>query len=244
MRTALAAVLVCLSWSAHADGDISKVNGAIRVEAGRTVGEVSSVNGSVRLEEGVTANDIDTVNGSIHIGARSSVGEIDTVNGSITVGEDVKARAIESVNGGVRIGASSEVAGDATCVNGAISLGRGSRVDGNVENVNGSITLEEARVRGRLKTTNGVITVGAKSVVNGGILVEKPSFSFFNRNSRKPKIVIGPEAVVEGTLDFEREVELYVSDTAQIGRVKGANPILFSGDDPSHGTRTDDKVER
>src|SRR5690606_41087980 len=101
----------------------------------------------------------------------------------------------------------------------------GSSVDGNAETVNGAITLDRARVGGRLKTTNGNITVGAKSHVARGMLVKKPSFSFFNRNSRKPRIVIGPEAIVEGTLEFERRSELYVSDAGPVGTVQGGRPI-------------------
>jgi DUF4097 and DUF4098 domain-containing protein YvlB len=218
---------------AHADNDVSKVNGAIRIEAGQTVGEVSSVNGSVRLEEGVTAGDVDTVNGSIHVGARSSVGVVDTVNGGVTLEESVKAKALESVNGSLRVGASSEVDGDASCVNCAITLSRQSSVRGHVETVNGSISLEEARVGGGLETVNGNIDVGARSHVSGGIVVKKNrNFGFFNSNKRKPKITIGPGAVVEGTLTFEREVELYVSDTAKIGKVEGATPIKFSGERP------------
>jgi hypothetical protein len=44
--------------------------------------------------------------------------------------------------------------------------------------------------------------------------------------------VIGPGAVVKGELRFEREVRLYVSDTATIGNVVGATPVKFSGDRP------------
>jgi len=94
------------------------------------------------------------------------------------------------------------------------------------------MTLEGARVDGRLKTVNGNITVGADSRVGGGILVEKPGFSLFGGNRNTPKIVIGPNAVVDGTLEFEREVELYVSNSAKIGQVKGAKPVMFSGAQP------------
>jgi hypothetical protein len=38
--------------------------------------------------------------------------------------------------------------------------------------------------------------------------------------------------VVDGTLEFEREVELYVSETATIGEVKGATAVRYSGDEP------------
>lgn len=233
MKKLIAGALICLSWVAHAGNDVSKVNGAIRIDAGQTVGEIDTVNGSIRLEEGVTADDIDTVNGSVHVGAHSRVGKIDTVNGGVTLEESVVAKAVESVNGGLRFGVGSEIAGAASCVNGSISLERASSVKGNVENVNGSISLDEARVGGRLKTVNGDITVGARSHVSGGILVEKPrNFGFGTSNRRKPKIIIGPEAVVDGTLTFKREVELYVSETAKIGRVEGATPVKFSGDRP------------
>ena len=49
---------------------------------------------------------------------------------------------------------------------------------------------------------------------------------------RPPHVVIGPHAVVQGTLEFRREVVLEVSDSAQIGPVKGATPITFHGDTP------------
>ena len=87
-----------------------------------------------------------------------------------------------------------------------------------------------------LRPADGVsvrdIEVGADSRVDHGILVEK-SNSWFNFGSNQPpRVVIGPRAVVQGTLVFEREVELYVSDTARIGEVKGATPIKFSGENP------------
>ena len=39
-----------------------------------------------------------------------------------------------------------------------------------------------------------------------------------------------PGAVVQGDLRFEREVTLYVSDKATIGRVSGATAIIFAGE--------------
>ena len=58
-------------------------------------------------------------------------------------------------------------------------------------------------------------------VQRGGILVEKPHGVHFGRQ-RTPRIVIGPEATVQGTLRFDREVELFVHPTAKIGTVVGA----------------------
>jgi hypothetical protein len=68
------------------------------------------------------------------------------------------------------------------------------------------------------------------SRVEGGIRVEKPSGFSFNNN--EPVIIIGPGAVVQGELRFERKVTLYVSDKATVGTVIGATPIRFSGESP------------
>ena len=94
--------------------------------------------------------------------------------------------------------------------------------------------LDNAHVAGGIETVGGDITIGADSHVEGGILVDKPGGWFnFNSNSRLPRVVIGPHAVVQGTLEFRREVVLQVSDSAQIGPVKGATPVKFSGDAPT-----------
>jgi DUF4097 and DUF4098 domain-containing protein YvlB len=242
MKYLVIALLIGLAtWSARADNDVSKVNGAVRVEAGQTVGDVSSVNGSVRVEDGVTAQDVETVNGSIHIGERSRVRSIETVNGGISVGDGTHAQSVESVNGTIKLGRQVQVAGDMTTVNGSTSAAQGAEVRGNVETVNGRIELDAARVGGQLRTRNGDVTVGANSHVSGDLVVEKVNRGWFNSNKRNPKIVIGPNAIVEGTLRFHREVDLYVSNTAKIGKVEGATPRRFSGSEPNEA---DMQVER
>jgi len=60
--------------------------------------------------------------------------------------------------------------------------------------------------------------------------VRKPNFSVSLTASRKPRVIIGPNAVVEGPLLFEREVVLYVHRTARVGPVTGAEPIPFDTD--------------
>ena len=104
-------------------------------------------------------------------------------------------------------------------------------VGGRVENVNGRIALDAAHVGGGISTVSGDIEIGADSRVEGGLLVDKPS-GWFNWKDRKPRVVIGPRAVVDGTLEFRREVELYVSDSARIGTVSGATAQPFAGDHP------------
>jgi hypothetical protein len=211
----LALALLAACGTAFAQKDISKVNGAIETAPGQTYGELDTVNGGIRIRAGATVDSAETVNGGIRVEDRVQVGALETVNGGIRIGESVQVgRSVETVNGG-------------------ITIDRGSRVEGKVETVNGGIVLTEAEVGGGLETVGGDITVGADSVVRGGIAVRKPRGSWFSFNvSRDPRIVIGPRAVVEGGLVFDREVELFVHDTAKVGAITGATPKPFSGDRP------------
>jgi hypothetical protein len=70
-------------------------------------------------------------------------------------------------------------------------------------------------------------------VVEGGLLVRKPRG--INFENRPPRVVIGPDAEVRGDLTFEREVRLFVHDTARVGRIEGATPQRFSGTVPPEG---------
>ena len=105
---------------------------------------------------------------------------------------------------------------------------------GGLKNVNGQITLKTAHVGGGLSTVGGDIDLSGESRVEGGILVQEPGGWFGGSSSRprKPRIVIGPGAVVQGNLRFEREVELYVSERATVGPITGATAIRFAGDRP------------
>lgn len=197
------------------DNDIDKVNGSVQVEAGQQVGDVS------------------TVNGAVHIAGGASVHEASTVNGKVELGDRAQATKLGTVNGAISLGGASRVSGEVSAVNGSIHLARGADVGGRVGNVNGAIALDGAHVAGGLGTVSGDLTVGADSRVEGGILVDKPTNGWFHWGSeRKPVIVIGPHAVVQGTLEFRREVVLKVSDSAQIGPVKGATVEKFSGATP------------
>lgn len=208
------ALALPFSHAALADEeDISKVNGTVQVEAGRHVGDASTVNGSVRL------------------GARAVVARASSVNGSVELGEGAQAQSVRSVNGAVTLQSQARITGKLSTTNGSIRLQNGSQVGGDVSNVNGRIALEAARVGGGLSTVSGDILVGADSTVDGGILVDKPS-GWFSSDARDPEVVIGPHAVVKGTLEFRRKVELHVSDSAQIGPVKGATVQKFSGAQP------------
>lgn len=221
MKHSISAVVLVLVLAlglggvAHAS-DLDKVNGDVHVASGQSVGDVSTVNGDVRVDD------------------KATIGKAETVNGSITIDTHATATSLETVNGSITLGAATRVSGTVTTVNGSINLDQGAEVAGRASNVNGGIHLRAAHVGGGLKTVGGDIDVGADSRVEGGILVDKPGgwFNFGSDRKRTPRIVIGPGAVVKGTLEFRRDVELYVSDRAQIGPVKGATPQKFSGDQP------------
>jgi DUF4097 and DUF4098 domain-containing protein YvlB len=195
--------------------------------------DISRVLGSVEIAAGSHSGDATTVNGSIELGARSVVKRAQTVNGSITVREQAAAQSLETVNGKVDLERGARVTGNVHLVNGSIALDQGADVGGRVSNVNGSIKLQGAHIGGGIETTAGDIEIGAGSHVEGGILVNKENGGWFHSGSwTTPRVVIGPEAVVQGSLVFDRDVKLYVSDRARIGSVKGATAVRFSGNSP------------
>jgi len=192
---------------------------------------VSGVNKNIRIQDGAQAKDVQTVNGGISIGSNASVGAVKSVNGKIEVDDNTRAQSIETVNGGVELDDGVQVEQGVKAVNGKIELGRGAAVGGDLQTANGSIELDHASVGGDLRTKNGDIDVGARSIVKGGIIMEKSERDHYD-SKRLPRVVIGPGAIVSGALRFEREVQLYVSDSAQIGSVTGAKAIKFSGEEP------------
>jgi DUF4097 and DUF4098 domain-containing protein YvlB len=207
-RLAFALALAC-ALPAFAADDISKVNGSVETTAGGSYGDLETVNGAVRVAEGVQARDASTV------------------NGSITVGDGARVDSLETVNGAIRLGRNVEVAGSIETVNGSVFVDHGGKVGGNVETVNGAIGLVQTEVAGNLETLNGDVTVGIGSHVRGGVTVERSRGWFQGTPKRKPRIVIGPDAVVDGPLVFAREVDLYVHRSARIGTVTGAEAVMF-----------------
>lgn len=193
--------------------------------------DIEKLNGSITAETGQQYGNLETVNGSITVQARSRADDIETVNGSIRVAEDVQAHSLGTVNGSIRAGTNTQLAQGAETVNGSVFFDRGSRLGGDLSTVNGAIGIVGTEIGGDVETVNGDITIGVGSRVRGHILVEKPSSNWMpiKLNKRKPRIVIGPNAVVEGPLRFEREVVLYVHESARIGTVTGATPVAYSG---------------
>jgi hypothetical protein len=194
--------------------------------------DIDKVNGTASVEPGQHAGDVHSVNGAVHIGDGAIVRSAGTVNGAVDLGNNAQATSLHTVNGSVSLGSGARVSGEVKSTNGSISLDSRADVAGGVANVNGSISLDRAHVGGGIETANGNITVGEGSRVEGGIVVDEVNPHGWNSFNRPPHIVIGPHAVVMGTLDFRREVQLDVSDTAQIGPVKGATVHTFHGASP------------
>ncbi|WP_425493509.1 hypothetical protein [Marilutibacter chinensis] len=210
----LALALALMPLAAGAQQSIDKVNGSITAEAGQQYGDLETVNGSIRIHENAQVRDAETVNGSIKVAASARTGDLSTVNGGIRLEEMV------TVDGGLET------------VNGGIFVGRQGKVSGNIETVNGAIGLVDADIDGDIETVTGDLTVGAGSYVRGGIHYEKPNTGWIDIKvkRRPPRVIIGPNAVVDGPLRFEREVTLYVHTTARTGPVTGATAISYDSD--------------
>ena len=210
----------------------TSVNEDIEVAPGDMPGGNSmTVNGDVNVAPGARAGErsFRTVNGEIRLGDGSEVSDCATVNGTVEVGEGVRSGDLETVNGNLRLGRDSQVEGHVKVVNGYVEVAPGARVVRNIETVNGRIELHGAQVGGDLRNVNGGMLVTAGSVVEGDLVVKDPGE---DRLGKRPRIVIGPDSKVVGRLIFERPVELFVHESAEIGTVEGAEAVRFTGDEP------------
>jgi len=150
--------------------------------------------------------------------------EIETITRDICLAPHSRAESLESLSGG-------------------ITLQRDAQVSGNVETDSGAVRIEGAHVGGRVSTTYGDIYIGPDSRIDGGIVVERRGLIGLSLgelrlgipvgNSTPPRVVIGARATVAGVLRFKREVVLLVSESATIGPVEGATPVMFAGEDSS-----------
>jgi DUF4097 and DUF4098 domain-containing protein YvlB len=233
--TSIVAGLLALSLFAPAHG--FNMNKSINVEAGSETGGQSTVNGSISVGDDATVNGgLETVNGTIKVDDNARIENAQTVNGSVRIGSGVSTRDVTSVNGSISVGPNSTVEGKVNVVNGKISLSNGSSVSHDVSNVNGEIDIDGAGIGGDLTTVSGDVTLSNGATLQGDLVVEKPHGRNWGLRDRKPRIIVGPGARVVGEIRLEREVELYISDTAEVGGVSGvmsmADAERFSGNRP------------
>lgn len=216
----------------------ASINKSIKIDAGSESDGATSVNGSITVGAGaVVSGTLKTVNGKIRVDEDAEIEDAATVNGSVTLYDNVKSHDLGTVNGSISVGAGAAVNGKIGAVNGRIKLEKGATVEQGVGNVNGSIELQGSEVGGDVTTVNGNVDLSDAAVIKGDLVVEKPSsWSFSDKKSRLPEVVIGPGSVVEGSIVLEREVKLFISETAQVGGVEGemsmSDAIRFSGEHP------------
>lgn len=213
------------------------MNKSINIEAGSESGGHSTLNGSISVgSDAIVNGGLETVNGTIRVDDNARIEDAETVNGSVRIGAGVTANDLSSVNGSISVGESSTIDGGISVVNGKINLGTGASVSADVSNVNGEIEIDGAGIGGDLTTVNGDVTLSNGSTLQGDLVVEKPRGGNWNSRGRKPRIIIGPGAQVLGEIRLEREVELFISDAAEVGGVGGVMSIddaeRFSGDRP------------
>ncbi len=235
-KTTFTIALLILLMAVPAMG--ATVNKSIKIEAGGEASGATSVNGSISVgEKAIVTGNVKTVNGTIRVDEGASIEKASTVNGGIRIAEGVECESLSTVNGSVKVAEKVAVDGAIEAVNGRITVDNGSTVSKGVSNVNGQIELAGAEVGGDLQTVNGDIDLEDGAVVRGDLVVEKSSgWGWGKSRSRKPRIVIGPGSRVQGAIILKREVELYISDTAEVGGVEGEmtmdDAVRFSGDRP------------
>ena len=237
VKSAFTVGLLILLMSVPVYGD--SVNKSIKIDAGSESDGASSVNGSITVGDGaVVTGSLSTVNGKVRVGDDAQIEDASTVNGSITVGDNVTADELETVNGSISVGEGGQIGGEIGAVNGSVTLEKGTVAADDVGNVNGSIILEGSEVGGNIETVSGNVNLSDASTVKGNIKVEKPSnwWPFGNKDQKMPKIVIGPGSTVGGSIIVEREVKLFISESAEVGGVEGVmsmdDAVRFEGEHP------------
>jgi len=96
----------------HTSTATSKVMGNIEVGAGERPGDVSTVNGSIRIRENAVVATAHTVNGGLSLADGADVaGQLRNVNGPIRVGAAHVGAGIDTVSGGIELGPDAQVDG-------------------------------------------------------------------------------------------------------------------------------------
>lgn len=109
----------------------------------------------------------------------------------------------------------------------------GTRVEGKVDTGSGDISLTDSVIGDDLVTSAGRVTLAGASVVEGDLIVRKPKcWGLCWGNDQPTRVVIGASASVVGDIRIEREAELWVHESARIGRVSGAQVKRYSGERP------------
>jgi DUF4097 and DUF4098 domain-containing protein YvlB len=236
--TLTVSLLAVLALTFAAPAHAHNVNKSVKIGAGNSSSGESSVNGSISVGAGaIVSGDLSTVNGRIRVDSDATVEDVSTVNGGLRIDSGSRTESLSTVNGAINVAENVTVDGEIEAVNGEIDLGKGSTVRRGISNVNGEIELRASSVGGDVSTVSGDVKLSDSAEVMGDIIVEKPSgWGWGKQKSRVPEIVIGPGSKVHGEIRVERVVELFISDSAEVGGVSGemsmADAVRFSGERP------------
>lgn len=209
------------------------VNADISIPAGAESGGAAVINGRIVVGGGARVDgELSTVNGPVEIGPDATVEDVNTVNGVVTLGSGARADSVQAVNGGVTLEEGARATGSLEIVQGDVRLAPGAEVAGDVGAVAGTIRLRDARIGGRVTTVTADVTLTGESVIGQGIRVESRTGS----GGGRPRIVVGPGSRVDGVLDFDGPADVYVSEAAEIGDVRGVvaagDVVRFRGSEP------------
>jgi len=193
--------------------------------------DYDTVNGSIKVGHNASVGDLSTVNGSVKVASSSKVGTAETVNGSIVFDEDVSAKSAATVNGSIKLGANCLVEEDVETVNGSITANSSCEIGGDFESVNGKLKAINTEIHGNVEIVNGSVVLLDGTIVHDDIIIKKNK-GFFNKNKKKPVVVLGKNVEVKGDLEFGRTVKLYVHDSVEVDDdIENAEVTKFSGDE-------------
>jgi predicted acyltransferase (DUF342 family) len=210
---------------AFAQQDLSKISDNVQTQAGQKYGELSTVSGNIHVASNVEARKVSSVSGNITIDAGAKIGKATSTSGDLKIADNSTTGKLESVSGNLTVGRNVVVDGGLTTVSSNIFVDHGGKIGGDITSVSGDIGLVQTEVDGDITFVSSDVTVGIGSHVKGRLHLKKPLYS---KTPRPPRVVIGPNAVVDGPLDFELPVKLYVHSTAKTGKITGATAIPFS----------------
>jgi predicted acyltransferase (DUF342 family) len=228
--------------------DISTVNGSIGLKPRAEARRLSSVNGDIATGEGSRIASAESKNGSIRLGPSTRVGGfVRTLNGSIRLAENVEVDGDLSVqNGEIRIARGARIRGSVSAETGEL-VAEGAEIGGFVSVGSGSLKLRGGRVAGDVRVhtaevelgdgavVEGDLKLGKASGMSGGTQVSVPGMSIAvgGLGMAASRVVIGPRSEVRGRiLGADLTTEIWVHETARVGRSEGASLKRYSGSVP------------
>lgn len=207
---------------------LRSISDDLRTHPGRRYGQLESISGNVRIAARAIVEGAATTSGDIQVHEEAAVGPVRSISGNLTVGAQAWVRRAETVSGHIALGLGVEVEEGVQSTSGTIKTDHGCRIKGDVTSTIGDIVLLGTEVEGDIHVVSGDLTVTAGSRVSGNIHLDRPA----SASCHRPRIVIGPDACVEGELLLDAPVDLFVHATAQTGPIMGASRIVYSTPHP------------